>query len=104
MSGVWHHWTPQVGGWKLARPPYHPVRSEPSAVEILTVSEIADELRISPMSVYRLIADGHLKAVNAGVRRRVVSREELDAFIRAGGVNGPSTEAPSDTPASVDGP
>lgn len=55
-------------------------------MEILTVPEVAAELRISEMSVYRLIEDRHLKAINAGVRRRVVSRESLDAFIRAGGI------------------
>jgi excisionase family DNA binding protein len=55
-------------------------------VEILTVPEIAEQLRISETQVYRLIHDGHLKAVNAGVRRRVVARAELDDFIRRGGV------------------
>jgi excisionase family DNA binding protein len=55
-------------------------------VEILNVPEVAGELRISETSVYRLIDAGHLRAVNAGVRRRVVSREDLDAFIRRGGV------------------
>jgi len=73
-------------------------------VEILTVPEVADELRISETAVYRLIANKHLNAVNAGVRRRVVSREELDEFIRSGGVHGPSaTDAPSNQPASVAG-
>ena len=56
-------------------------------MEILNVPEVADELRISETAVYRLIHAGHLKAVNAGVRRRVVSREELDDFVRRGGVN-----------------
>jgi excisionase family DNA binding protein len=76
-------------------------------VEILIVPEIAEELRISETSVYRLIADGHIKAVNAGARRRVVSREELDRFIRDGGVHGnPESTggAPSATPAPSVGP
>jgi excisionase family DNA binding protein len=76
---------------------------EPPPVEILTVPEVAAKLRISETSVYRLIGDGHLNAVNAGARRRVVSDEELDRFIRTGGVHAPSTEAPSDLPFSVDG-
>ena len=54
---------------------------------MLNVPEVAEELRISETAVYRLIANRHLKAVNAGVRRRVVSREELDDFIRRGGVD-----------------
>lgn len=76
-------------------------------MEILIVPEIADELRISETSVYRLIADGHLKAVNAGARRRVVSREELDRFIRGGGVHGnpePTDGAPSTMPVPSVGP
>jgi excisionase family DNA binding protein len=56
-------------------------------VKILTVPEVAEELRISETAVYRLIHRNQLKAINAGVRRRVVSREDLDAFIRAGGVH-----------------
>ena len=55
-------------------------------MNILTVPEIAAELRISETSVYRLVHDGHLRVVKAGIRRYVVSREELDNFIRAGGV------------------
>ena len=55
-------------------------------MKILTVPEIAAELRISETSVYRLVHDGHLRVVKAGIRRYVVSREELDNFIRAGGV------------------
>lgn len=57
-------------------------------MEILTVPEVADVLRVSEMTVYRLIKAKHLQAVNAGVRRYVVSREELDRFIRNGGVHG----------------
>lgn len=59
-------------------------------MEMLIVPEIADELRISETQVYRLIANGHLRAVHPGTRRRVVSREELDRFIRAGGVDQPA--------------
>ena len=55
-------------------------------MEVLNVSEVADVLRISETTVYRLIQFGHLKAVHLGARRRVVSREVLDEFIRGGGI------------------
>ena len=66
---------------------------------MLNVPDVAEELRISATQVYRLIREGHLPAINTGVRRKVVSREALDAWIRAGGVNGPGVGAPSDQPA-----
>lgn len=67
----------------------HPTRTAlwSRPVEMLNVPEIADELRISETAVYRLIKSGHLPYVKAGVRRYIVSREQLDAFIRAGGVD-----------------
>ena len=69
---------------------------------MLTVPEIAAELRISETSVYRLINADLLPSVKAGVRRKVVSREALDTWIRQGGVDGPTSAgagAPSDQPA-----
>ena len=78
-------------------------------MEILNVPEVADELRISETAVYRLIHAGHLKAVNAGVRRRVVSREELDDVHprrrcqrgRVVTATSATAGAPSDPPASA---
>lgn len=66
--------------------------------EMLTVPEVAAELRIDSSSVYRLIRSGALRAVNVGTRRKVVSREALDDFVRSGGVHGDreAVEAPSE--------
>ncbi|MFA6393858.1 MAG: helix-turn-helix domain-containing protein [Patescibacteria group bacterium] len=40
--------------------------------KILTIKEVAELLRISPKSVYRLIASGRLKAVKVGHNWRVL--------------------------------
>ena len=70
----------------------HPIRTTAWSppVQLLNVPEVAEELRISETAVYRLIKSGDLAAVKAGARRRVVSREALDDFIRRGGINGDS--------------
>jgi len=57
-------------------------------VEILNVPEVADILRTSETQVYRLIKAGQLPSISLGTRRRVISREDLDEFIRRGGVDG----------------
>jgi excisionase family DNA binding protein len=46
----------------------------------LTVQEVADVLRISTMTVYRLIKSGDLPAARIGKSFRV-SEDDLDAFI-----------------------
>jgi excisionase family DNA binding protein len=70
-------------------------------VEILTVAEVAEELRMGETTVRRLIADGLLERVNTGkVRRYLVSRDALDRFIAAD----PSVGAvPHIAPAPADG-
>ena len=45
----------------------------------MTVREVAEELRCSPLTVYRLIASGRLAAVRLGRDLRV-SREALAAL------------------------
>ena len=46
----------------------------------LTVQEVADVLRISTMTVYRLIKNGDLPAARIGKSCRV-REDDLDAFI-----------------------
>jgi excisionase family DNA binding protein len=46
----------------------------------LTVQEVADVLRISSMTVYRLIKNGDLPAARIGKSFRV-REDDLDAFI-----------------------
>lgn len=51
-------------------------------IELLTVDEVAVELRLSPSSVRRLLREKTLHRVEMGPRRYLVSREQLDEFIR----------------------
>lgn len=50
--------------------------------ELLTVAEVADLLRVSDMTVYRLIRTGELPAVRVGRNYRV-RESALDAFLEA---------------------
>jgi excisionase family DNA binding protein len=49
-------------------------------MELLTVQEVADLLKVSPITVRRHIAAGRLPAVRAGRRVRV-PRESLETFL-----------------------
>jgi excisionase family DNA binding protein len=49
-------------------------------MELLTVREVAETLRVSPMTIRRYIADGKLSAVKVGRSVRV-SREAIERFI-----------------------
>jgi excisionase family DNA binding protein len=51
-------------------------------VELLTIREACDRLKLSRASLYRLIQSGQLPSVRIGRSRRVVS-EDLDRFIAA---------------------
>ncbi|HEX9889632.1 MAG TPA: helix-turn-helix domain-containing protein [Nitriliruptorales bacterium] len=50
--------------------------------QLLTAAEVADELRVSTMTVYRLIRSGELSAVRVGRNYRV-RRHDLDAYLDA---------------------
>ncbi|MFT3860417.1 helix-turn-helix domain-containing protein [Micropruina sp.] len=52
-----------------------------SAVNLLKVTEVAAMLRVSRMSVYRLIHAGELEAVRFGRSFRVPARA-VDAYLR----------------------
>ena len=64
-----------------------------SSIELLTVAEVATELRLSETSVYRLLQSGELPHMRAGVRRYLVTREQLDAYIVARSVDPNQIEA-----------
>jgi excisionase family DNA binding protein len=53
----------------------------PSAVKFWTVAEVAETLRVSRMSVYRLIHSGELEAVQFGRSFRV-SEAALEAYLK----------------------
>lgn len=46
----------------------------------VTVAEVADQLRVSNMTVYRLVQAGHLPAVRVGRSYRI-REEDVDRYI-----------------------
>ena len=56
---------------------------------LLTVGEVANMMRVSNMTVYRLIKAGHLAAIRVGknyrIRRTDVDRYLTDRSVNAGG-------------------
>jgi len=55
----------------------------------LTLAEIADELRLSPVTIRSWIAKGRLRAMRAGQRKWLVRRSDLDAMLAADPDNRP---------------
>ncbi len=47
---------------------------------LLTVQEVADQLRVSTMTVYRLVKAGELRALQIGKSYRL-REEDVDAFL-----------------------
>lgn len=54
---------------------------------LLTVREVAAAMRVSTMTVYRLIRDGQLPAIRVGKHFRIRAAD-VDAFLAARVVNG----------------
>jgi excisionase family DNA binding protein len=52
---------------------------------LLTVAEVADHMRVSSMTVYRLIKSGSLKAVRVGKNYRIRAND-LDAYLQSSSV------------------
>ncbi len=50
--------------------------------ELLTVREVADAMRVSTMTVYRLIRAGSLRAIRVGKHFRIRAHD-LDAYLEA---------------------
>jgi excisionase family DNA binding protein len=48
----------------------------------LTPAEVAEQLRVSSMTVYRLIKSGELRAARIGKSYRI-SEEDVDAYLQA---------------------
>ena len=49
---------------------------------LMTVREVAETMRVSTMTVYRLIKSGDLRALRVGAHFRI-RRVDLDAFLEA---------------------
>lgn len=59
--------------------------STPLSEPLLTVAEVADALRVSNMTVYRLIKAGELPALRVGRNYRIRSTD-LERFVASGSV------------------
>lgn len=59
--------------------------SEVPGDHLLTVSEVAADLRVSNMTVYRLIRGGQLPALRVGRNYRI-RQADLEAYLQAGSV------------------
>jgi len=57
-----------------------PSTSGPSQTDFLTVAEVAAQMRVSKMTVYRLVHSGELEAVRVGRSFRVAERD-LRAYL-----------------------
>ena len=66
---------PGVPGMPVGRPP---VPAPRAAVTFLTVAEVASMMRVSKMTVYRLVHAGELAAVRVGRSFRVPERAVQD--------------------------
>ena len=67
----------------------NPVNDRPlSEVRFLTIAEVASAMRVSKMTVYRLVHSGELPAVRVGRSFRVPEQEVhsylQDSFVEAG--------------------
>lgn len=67
--------------------PHRPVPRSP--VVFLTVAEVAQQMRVSKMTVYRLVNAGDLTAIRVGRSVRVPERALTD-FLRAAQTDVPS--------------
>ncbi len=59
--------------------------------QLLTVAEVADHMRVSSMTVYRLIKAGSLKAVRVGKNYRIRT-SDLDAYLQSSSVDSNGSE------------
>ncbi len=53
------------------------------APNVLTVPEVAEELRVSRNRAYELIARGYLRGVRVGERQIRVRRRDLNGYLEA---------------------
>jgi len=62
-------------------------RTSPGMSRLLTVAEVATLMRVSRMTVYRLIRRGQLKAIRVGRNYRV-RENDLELYLEAQAVTG----------------
>ena len=56
--------------------------TSPARPRFLTPAEVADHLRVSAMTVYRLIKSGELRAARIGKSYRI-SEDDVDAYLQS---------------------
>lgn len=56
--------------------------TSPARSRFLTPAEVAEQLRVSSMTVYRLIKSGELRAARIGKSYRI-SEDDVDAYLEA---------------------
>lgn len=59
---------------------------------LLTVAEVAEHMRVSSMTVYRLIKAGSLKAVRVGKNYRIRT-SDLDEYLQSSSVDHKGAES-----------
>lgn len=74
--------------------------SDSSPDPLLTLAEIAAELRVNPATVRSWVSRGHLKAFRAGQRKWVVRRSELNRMIDASNASAGSPTRESGEPSA----
>ncbi|MBZ4618827.1 helix-turn-helix domain-containing protein [Mycobacterium avium subsp. hominissuis] len=67
----------------ITRPQRTNAKRKLCVMPLLRISEVADELRVSPRIVQKWIHDGQLPARRYGARVVRVDRSDLDAFGRS---------------------
>jgi excisionase family DNA binding protein len=56
--------------------------TSPARSRFLTPAEVAEQLRVSSMTVYRLIKSGELRAARIGKSYRI-SEDDVDAYLQS---------------------
>lgn len=57
------------------------------AGRLLSINEVADELGVSPRTVYRLIEDGHMPHTRVSDRRVGISPDQLESYLTSRSVD-----------------
>jgi excisionase family DNA binding protein len=75
-----------------------PIMTAENRSTFLTVAEVADGMRLSKATVYRLVQAQEIPAVRFGRSYRVAEAAVADYIARAGLAGGGGPEAPDDRP------
>jgi excisionase family DNA binding protein len=68
--------------WELGDHAIDGISEEIMAERFVTITEIAADLRVSKMTVYRLVEDGELPSLRVGRRSIRVPRDGYEEYLR----------------------